>query len=526
MTTQPSFANIEYIGSPLLESAMRPQVLPTEHKGGVGMALGIVASIAVPFIAPTIAATIFGGASILGSALTGAALGAGTSALTGGNPLVGAITGGLGSGASSYFAGAPLGFGSAPVADAGGAAVNSAYMASGAPLPPVRPGDLSTAYLSPTGTIPGATPTLADAGTTLSGQQYAALNPSTISDAAYVDGIPTNVYGATPLSGSTLSAENLTYDPVSGAFRPAATPTVPAANTATGTLNVAPASSAGATASTGTTGIFTSPLPQGANFISAPPNMDLSKFTPYYEGITGIEPAKGFLGFGGVDPSISKFVVDGSGNTYLNPVWQQAAATAATKSGGLTNALIQGGVNLAGMAVSQLAGNPQQEIADKYAAELAALKKTDQAAYEAKKKEVEGLIANAKAMDPGYFGQQQANAAKIAGTRGLVESFRETPLVGLRSPEFTAAETRRANIGIGQNVGTAYDQGYSTGLTARQSALSSAINQMPNAPSRYLDSLRTLAGLQTSAGQYGAQSAQGYGNLFGSFARPFLTTQV
>lgn len=514
MTIQPSFANIEYIGSPLLESAMRTQILPTEHKGGIGTVLGVVAAIAVPVIAPTIATAIFGGASILGSALTGAALGAGTSALTGGNPLVGALTGGVGAGASSFFAGAPLGFGSVPVADASGAAVNSAYMASGAPLPVPRPADLTTAYLSPTGTVPGATPILADAGSTLSGQQYAYAPTSTMSDVYSIDGVPTNAYGNASLNvGAT--AENV----------------VPAANTATantatgGTLTVAPAATSTAT-NVGATGVFTSPLPQGASFVTAPPNMDLSKFTPYYEGITGIEPAKNFLGFGGVDSSISKFIVDGAGNTYINPAWQQAAATAATKSGGLTNALIQGGVNLAGMAMSQLGGNPQQEIVDKYSGELAKLKKTDQAAYEAKKKEVEGLIASAKAMDPGYFGQQQANAAKIAGTRGLMESFRETPLVGLRSPEFTASETRRASLGIGQNVGTAYDQGYGTGLTARQSALSSAINQMPNPPSRYLDSLRTLAGLQGTAGQYGAQSAQGYSNLFGSFARPFLTTQV
>lgn len=57
--------------------------------------LGVVAAIAVPFIAPAIAGAI-GISSTLGTAVVGAGLGAATSALTGGDPLLGAVTGGLG----------------------------------------------------------------------------------------------------------------------------------------------------------------------------------------------------------------------------------------------------------------------------------------------------------------------------------------------------------------------------------------------------------------------------------------------
>ena len=62
---------------------------------GVKKVLGVVAAIAIPFVAPGIAATL-GVSTTLGTAAVGAGLGAATSALTGGDPLLGAMTGGLG----------------------------------------------------------------------------------------------------------------------------------------------------------------------------------------------------------------------------------------------------------------------------------------------------------------------------------------------------------------------------------------------------------------------------------------------
>ena len=62
---------------------------------GVKSVLGIVASIVVPFVAAPIAAAI-GISGTIGTTLVGAALGAGASALTGGNPLLGALTGAAG----------------------------------------------------------------------------------------------------------------------------------------------------------------------------------------------------------------------------------------------------------------------------------------------------------------------------------------------------------------------------------------------------------------------------------------------
>ena len=500
MTTQPSFINIEYVGSPLMESTMWTPVLQTEHKksGGIGTILGVVASIAVPFFAPMIATAVFGGASILGSALTGAALGAGTAALTGRDPLTGALMGGIGAGFSSYMAG--NGLFTDPIT---GATNNGLSFGNATTAQPT--------YGDPNAVSPVTTMNFS--GQLAPNTTDMILNPN--ADLAAVGAVP----------GSSVSpTAGLEPGAVANAAQPSFT--LPS-----GEVVVSPSRLSVPTGIGPVNTGLTASLPPGysveaGNVLQGPINLDTSKLSPFYgNGFYAPDP-KGIFGFGGIPPNIPKFITDSANNVYLNPGWQQAAAKAAATSGGMTDALIRGGVNLAGMAVSQLAPNPQQEIADKYAAELSRLKKTDQAGYEAKKKEVEGLIASAKAMDPAYFGQQAANAAKISGTRGLMESFREMPMAGLRDPAFTSAETRRANIGIGQNVGTAYDQGFGTGLTARQSALSSAINQMPNSPSRYLEGLRSMAGMQDNANRYGSQSAQGYSNMFGTLARPFMTSQV
>lgn len=79
---------------------------PTHHKGGIGKILGFAAAIAVPFAAPAIASAI-GVSSVLGQAMVGAGLGAVTSLATGGDPLRGALMGGITAGIGGAMRGAP-----------------------------------------------------------------------------------------------------------------------------------------------------------------------------------------------------------------------------------------------------------------------------------------------------------------------------------------------------------------------------------------------------------------------------------
>lgn len=174
---------------------------------GVSSILGIVASIVVPFVAAPIAAAI-GISGTIGTTLVGAALGAGASALTGGNPLLGALGGAAGgfmaggggsmvkdlfggffggegvtgvvpeisSEAQAAFAGQSVAPGDPMIAGPD----NSALTAGGygtvdmnAPLPPPRPTGNFSNISGVTSSIAGETPV-----------QLASANPSgTMSDA-------------------------------------------------------------------------------------------------------------------------------------------------------------------------------------------------------------------------------------------------------------------------------------------------------------------------------------------------------
>jgi len=103
---------------------------------GVKTVLGVVAAVAIPFVAPAIAGAL-GVSSALGTAAIGAGLGAASAAATGGNPLLGAITGGAGTfaaggGFQNLFGGAqPLVAGQQSV---GGGLFGGPGMTAGTPL--------------------------------------------------------------------------------------------------------------------------------------------------------------------------------------------------------------------------------------------------------------------------------------------------------------------------------------------------------------------------------------------------------
>lgn len=140
---------------------------------GAKKVLGVVAAIAIPFAAPAIAGAIGASTALAGtgfgtflgtaggSALTGAVLGGVTSAATGGDPLRGALFGGLGgfAGAGGFqnMFGAP-----------GATSTNAVSGPMGSSLrPPVRPAGLAAP--AATGVAPGVTTGAAAAPTTLGG---------------------------------------------------------------------------------------------------------------------------------------------------------------------------------------------------------------------------------------------------------------------------------------------------------------------------------------------------------------------
>jgi hypothetical protein len=132
---------------------------------GVKKVLGVVAAIAIPFVAPAIAGAI-GISSTLGTAAVGAGLGAVSAGLSGGNPLIGALTGGLGTfaaggGFQNMFGGPqPLVAGQQSV---GGGLFGGPGMTTGTPLY-AQPGMTGAALLPPAATATGTGAGLAGAG--------------------------------------------------------------------------------------------------------------------------------------------------------------------------------------------------------------------------------------------------------------------------------------------------------------------------------------------------------------------------
>lgn len=150
--------------------------------------LGVIASIAIPFVAPAIAGAIAGSSALAGtafgtfmagaggSALTGAVLGGATAALAGGNPLLGAVLGGVG----GYAGGGGTLFGGAPAAS--GAPTT-------APRPLPRPAGL--------GITPAATTTVATAPTTL-GSFFSQVGQGLLDNPAGVAQLAITVFGRPP----------------------------------------------------------------------------------------------------------------------------------------------------------------------------------------------------------------------------------------------------------------------------------------------------------------------------------------
>ena len=168
---------------PSLDIAARHE---DEFKGAGGNALtaiaGIAVSIAVPFLAPTVAGAIFGGtamASIGGAILAGgvgAALGAAGAYLTGNDPLLGALTGGLGAGVVQGFGA----FGS--VAGGIGAPGTSAFASGGVGNGLINFGQTVSGVTTPG--IAGVAPGAIGAGTSAPSYTAATLGAPTGTPAA------------------------------------------------------------------------------------------------------------------------------------------------------------------------------------------------------------------------------------------------------------------------------------------------------------------------------------------------------
>ena len=136
-----------------------------------------------------------------------------------------------------------------------------------------------------------------------------------------------------------------------------------------------------------------------------------------------------------------------------------------------------GGLNLGAVAPTLLAaglvGNPGGAMAKAQEAELARAQQVNAALTQQRLDQANQLISDAAYYDPEYMARQAAEAAMTKGGIQAVEGTR-----GLTG-ERLAAERRRYRLGTARNAGTAYQQGYGTGVGARTQTRQAGISAIP-----------------------------------------------
>lgn len=451
--------------------------------GGLKGILGAVIAIAVPFVAPYVATAVFSSSimagavsGVLASAATGAVLGAAGAALTGGDWKRGALFGGIGGGLTQGLGG----FGSY---NAQTGSINTNLFSSAAPTG----GNVTTG------------------GGGVYGQGTAGAIAQNVDELGNVIAA-----SADDTAGAVVTGQNL--QPVAASnYGTTLSSQTPVTNASSYTGGVQAGTPAYASGNAGTALSSSNVVTQtpGANTVLSGGSTSPYSLTTGASG-PGLRLPTRMAGditsVSQIAPKPTTFLGE-LGSRFTNPARMADMAILATPQ-------------IIGQVYAMQAGKEQQKQIEKYQQELKALEGKDQAAYELKLKEAQEYIANAKNINPNYWGQMAANQANITGARRLAESYRDAPMAGLRD---LSGERRRALIGLSENVGTAYNQGYQTGVGIRDQAMRTGYGMIPSGPRTGLDGARGMSDMYANLDRARAGAAQGVSQTASYFTYPFLS---
>lgn len=431
-------------------------------KGAVKKVVAVAAAVAIPYAAPIVSSAIGASAAIgatAGSALTGAAMGALTAKVTGGNVAQGALMGGLGGGISGY-ASAPT----APsTATLPGQAGMGGYGGGGY-------GTVATGGVTPAVANAGlvAPTTVADVSTI--GQTYGTMGMQPVGIQAGMS--PT--FASTPtqtfanIAGTDVGAGYTAYGTAPAAAQPS-----------TAALTADQVAYAGGTP-------FSSPVPVTTG--------------PSAATTTAVAP--------------STVATAAQPKTFMEAIRQVPAQIQAkfTDPKVLADLTLRAAGQLAGSAIAGTGlSAEEQSLLDAQVAELKQLQQSNQALFNQRLEQAQGLIGESKYFDPEYFGLQRARRAQLsagrakrAGLRGLTGAARE-------------AEARRFDLAAGRDVGTAYDVGYGQGITGRLQTQQAGLAAMPSAFPSSGTEFANIGRAYGAAQERRQQTEAGVGKLFGQF---------
>ena len=225
----------------------------------------------------------------------------------------------------------------------------------------------------------------------------------------------------------------------------------------------------------------------------------------------------------------SNAVVDGATNVSFVESMKtglsnagQLVASKLTNPETLANAVLQVG---GAVAAEAIVGTPADQSAEtleaieQYKAELTALKAKDEAAFNQKMEAAKQYMVQAGYYDPNYFGLQAANKAAITEGRKLREFERKA---GLREGGVSSGDMRRAALSGSDNVQSAFDRGFLSGVDLQNKATSTGVGLIPSGSPNAVNAQLGLANFyagQDSAAQQSAQAKKdNIQKFFGSFA--------
>jgi hypothetical protein len=169
----------------------------------------------------------------------------------------------------------------------------------------------------------------------------------------------------------------------------------------------------------------------------------------------------------------------------------------------------------AGIATSTIVGQglnkEEQDLLNAYQKDMEALRAQNQDLFNQRLEQAIALQGDAKYFDPEYFGLQSARRAQTAGARQ-----KQAGLRGMSGPERAVLE-RQYDLGISRNVGSAFDQGYLTGLQGRTQVRAAGLNALPQ-PTPV--NLAGMGDIYKASAQRRATQAQNINSLFSGLTAP------
>jgi hypothetical protein len=261
--------------------------------------------------------------------------------------------------------------------------------------------------------------------------------------------------GGDPLVGAITGGIGAGAGPLFGAAKAAGTAGTAAgtAGTAAGTAGAAGSTFAGganAATNLGNLGTIGSSLATAAP--SAVPSA--AGIGAGIGGISAALPAAASAGGGGLSGALSSLGAT-AGKIVSNPVFQSVAPK------------LVGGLAASGGVANTLTGIQM--------AELEKARAQNENLYNTRLSESVGLLNQAKQLDPNYFGRQAAQAAITKGGIQTAESTR-----GLTG-ERLSAERRRGRLDTSRSAGSAFQQGYGTGLESQLKVRQAGLASLPSA---------------------------------------------